>query len=83
MARAARRHFSPGDLVLHLVEDADEIERLKLRTGTVIAVDYDIIVNDHMGCEERILVLWNDPSPNIIKECECGLMSPPDLLRDE
>lgn len=82
MARTAHKRVTPGDLVMKLLIDAEEASDRKFMSGTVIAVDYEIDVPDHHGCEERILVLWSNPMEDIIKECDCALLVLPDI-RDE
>ena len=54
---ATRKDLKPGDLVVEFSQR--NAQGTRAHFALVIGVDYPR--NDHMGCEERIKVMWADP----------------------
>ena len=73
---ASRKNLQPGDLVLGLGDNARDT---KMRSGVIVAVDYEAERECHYGCEHRLLVLWAEPTPHLVRECDCGILVPLDL----
>lgn len=72
---AERKQLNPGDMVLGLGEETN----LRMRSGLIVSVTHGGNRECHMGCEHRLLVLWAEPVPHLVLECDCGILVPADL----
>lgn len=68
---------NPGELVLRIEPREDGVVAVPgWRWGLVIGIAYPR--RSHMGCEERVDVLWSDPA-SLERVCDCVLLV--ELLR--
>jgi hypothetical protein len=66
---SSRKRICPGDLVFNFNVNPDI--GYSMRDGLVVAVLHPR-EGAHMGCEERVSVLWSR-TLRITLECDCGL----------
>lgn len=68
---SSRKDLKPGDLVCAVSQRRDTGATV-FEYAIVIGVDYFRESSGHMGCEERVRVMWSDPV-RFELVCDCGL----------
>jgi len=70
---ATRKDLRPGDLVIgQTTSSLQQDVGIIMGMGVIIGVDYPR--EGHMGCEDRIKVMWSNPV-RFEQLCDCGLVT--------